>query len=102
LASLDDLKAALITRAGQIEDELDRLECLMLIDEWAATKAAAQALDAGTIQTYSLMGRQVTKRDSSRVAERAAQVYADIQARLYGRGVLVADMSGRGLTGVLP
>jgi len=102
MAALDDLKAALITRAGQLDDELDRLECLALIDEWYSAAASAAKLSADTIQQYSALGRQVTKREPGKASDRSAQLYASIQARLYGRGVLVADMSGRGLTGVLP
>jgi hypothetical protein len=92
--ALENLKAAYITRAAAITDDLAELECLALIDEWYDCRVASASLDAGTIQQYSLMGRQVTKRDSKQVADRAANLQRQIADLLYGRDILLADMGG--------
>ena len=92
--ALENLKTAYTARAAAITDELAGLECLALIDEWYDCRVASAALDAGTIQQYSLMGRQVTKRDSGQVSTRAAELQRQIGDLLYGRGILLADMGG--------
>jgi hypothetical protein len=92
--ALENLKAAYITRAAAITDDLAGLECLALIDEWYDCRLASAKLDAGTMQQYSLMGRQVTKRENAPAATRAAQLERQINDLLYGRGVLLADMGG--------
>jgi hypothetical protein len=92
--NLENLKAKILALAGELSDELDRLEAIALVDEWYATRLASAALDAGNVQAYSLLGRQVTKKDGAALAARASELYAQIKARLYGRGVVLADMGG--------
>lgn len=92
--NLENLKAKLIELAASLTDELDQLETLALIDDWYACRTALAAFDASDIQSYSMLGRQITKKDAPQLATRAAQLYSDITGRLYGRGVVLVDQSG--------
>ncbi len=93
--NLENLKAHLIVLAAELSDELDRLESLALIDEWYAARLASASLDSGTIQSYSMLGRQFTKKNAPELSRRCDELYAALKARLYGRGVVLADMGGQ-------
>lgn len=84
------------TRAAGLADEPDRLECLLLIDEWEGMRRAVSALSsAADVTSYSIGGRSVTRADL-RTLRRDAQAAEDqIRAKLgTGGGVLVADLRG--------
>jgi len=99
-ANTDNLKTALIAKAGEIAFDLDRLECLALIDDWYAASVARTSVGGGTLSSYSLNGRTFTKHDLTQLDRHVEALYAQIKASLYGNGHLI-DMSGS-LDGVLP
>lgn len=78
-------------RAAEIDFELDRLECLRLIDEWNNAQTSVAALSANEIASYSIAGRSVQRKGTGELADRVSDLYAQIQGYLYGRGIVLLD-----------
>jgi hypothetical protein len=89
-----DLKNLLVTAAASITDSIDKAECLTAIDDWYAARVSLAALSAGTITSYQINGRNVTKRDIPTAQAYVAQLYAEIKARLYNQSSGLVDMRG--------
>jgi hypothetical protein len=81
-APIDALKTALQAKAALIVDDIDRLEALALIDEYAVLRAAILALSAKTVASYSIAGRSVTIADLPRLREAAGAVKAQLDAHI--------------------
>ena len=97
MSSITDLQAALVLKAADISNEIDRLECLATIDEWAAARTAIAALQSARTASYSIAGRSVTRRDIPNIQITERQLYQRIQESLYCRGSGLADMRGSGV-----
>lgn len=91
MSALSDLKEALDARAAVLEDELERLECLALIDEWYNCRTAVAALTATNVVSYSINGQTVTRREIPSMTRRASELYGEIKAVLFGGNVSHAD-----------
>lgn len=94
MSNIADLKAALILEAADISDSIDKLECLSLIDDWYACRVALAAFEAGDVQSYSIAGRSVTRRDTSAIRTSEASYLQQIKSFL-GRSGGCMDMSAR-------
>ena len=83
-------------RAAGLSDELDRLQCLFLIDEWEGMRKAVSALSsAADVTSYSIGGRSVTRSNLRELRTDALAVEAEIRDMLgLGGGVLVGDLRG--------
>lgn len=91
MSALLNLKAALETRAAALDDELERLECVALIDEWYNCRTAVAALTATNVVSYSINGQTVTRREIPSMTRRASELYNEIKAILFGGNVSHAD-----------
>jgi hypothetical protein len=65
MAAIDDLKAAWTLRLATIADAVVKAEATYLLDSYIAAMTKQAALEADTIQAYSIGGRSVTRRDAS-------------------------------------
>lgn len=92
--AIENLKAYLVTAAGQIRNDLDKLECLALIDSWYPARVAIDALRANTISSYSLNGRSVTRNSIGVLESAEYRMMAQIKDYLYLRGVTLVDNRG--------
>ena len=97
MSNIADLKTKLETITteaytnGSI-DELDKLEILTDIDAWYDCRVAVNALTATDVQSYSIAGRSVTRRDVPSLQKQADTLYLQIKARLYYRGGGLANI----------
>lgn len=86
MANIDTLKAALVSAAAGITNDIDRYECLLLIDDWATCRTAVAAIQANSIVSYSIGGRTVTRGNVDSFTKQERMLYARIQEYLYQRG----------------
>jgi hypothetical protein len=93
MANIDTLKAALVAAAADIVNDIDRYECLLLIDEWFAARGNVASLAANSISSYSIGGRTVTRSSSASGISMADQMYARIKEYLYLRGCNLISLS---------
>lgn len=91
MSAISNLKDALVTAAGNISWEIDRLECLADIDTWYATRTAADALSANEVTSYSIGGRSVTRQGVAGLRKTESELYGRIMARLYHVGQVQVD-----------
>lgn len=91
MSSLSNLKTALEERAAALSDELEKLECLSLIDEWYDCQVAVQALESTNVVSYTINGHTVTRSELSSRRARAVQLYGEIKAILFGGNVSHVD-----------
>lgn len=92
MSNISNLKDYLVLRANELADDLEKLECLALIDDWYASRLAAAALQSQTLLSYTIAGRSVTRNQAQNIASQEHQLYARITALLYKRGSGLADM----------
>lgn len=86
MANIDTLKAALVAAAASITNDIDRYECLLLIDDWATCRTAVAAVQANFIVSYTIGGRTVTRGNVDSFARQERMLYARIHEYLYQRG----------------
>jgi len=87
MANIDTLKTALTTAAADITNDIDRYDCLTLIDDWFACRSAVAAVQGNSIQSYSIAGRSVTRQNIDQFATMERQLYSRIHQYLYLRGI---------------
>lgn len=87
----DNLIAALTTAAADIVNDIDRLDCLVLIEEYAAAIAAQVTSTANNIQSYSISGRSVQYKTLDELNARVSQLRSGINSYLHGGQGLVVD-----------
>lgn len=93
MANIDTLKAALVAAAASIVNDIDRYECLLLIDDWAACRTAVAAVQANSIVSYSIGGRTVTRGNVDTFVQQERMLYARIHEALYLRGCNLISMA---------
>ena len=93
MSNISDLKAALIEQAASISNAIDRLDCLATIDDWYACRVAVAAVQANSVQSYSIGGRSVTRQNLAQFQEQERQLYARILEFLYARGSSLASIA---------
>lgn len=78
----------------RLYNEVERLECLALIDDWQNLRTAVSALTSSAdVTSYSIAGRTVTRATMASVRHEADALADEILAILrMGGGAPVADM----------
>lgn len=72
-----------------ISDELDRLDCAVLIEEYAAALPASMASTSTNIASYSISGRTISYRSLNELNRRVAELRSQIEACLYGKNGVI-------------
>lgn len=91
-ANLDTLKAKYISEAGSIADDLDKLECLDLIDQWYAARTALDVSLSTDASSYTdPSGASVTRRATSSQSDSVLRLEMLIKHFLRARGSLLVD-----------
>lgn len=94
MSNISDLKDALVVKAADITDELDRLDCLAAIDDWYSCRTAVASLQSGAdVASYTMGGRTITLRTLADAQVTERQLWARVQELLYCRGAVGIDMS---------
>lgn len=93
MANIDTLKAALVAAAADITNDIDRYECLLLIDDWFACRTAVAAVLTNSIVSYSIGGRTVTRGNVEAFVKQERLLYMRIKEYLYGRGVNLVSLA---------
>jgi hypothetical protein len=90
MAALDDLKSLLVDKASTIGFDVDQAMYLVAIDNWWPLAQARQALSASDLQSYSISGRTVTRKNLPEIVrmERAALMDALAYLKLAGEGLV--------------
>lgn len=81
-AALDAQKADLSAKAAQITDDADRLECLRLIDRWAAVSAQVEDLEQKQVDSYSGASGSITRRALEDMLQREQQLIDAIRTHI--------------------
>lgn len=91
---VDQLADIWTAKANDLRDDEARLECLALIADWRAARAAVSALSSSSdVQSYSIAGRTVTRNDLRMIRREVESLADQIRALLNdGGGALVADL----------
>ncbi len=87
------LKAALQTEVDAITDALARAEADVCLDRYVAALTSQEKLETGAIQSYTIAGRTVTRRNPTE----GRGIIENLRAELYGylRGhVAYVNMGG--------
>lgn len=74
-------------------DPLAVLECLDIIGQWYDARLAVAALGADEVQSYSIAGRTVTRKDLPGLRAEVEDLYAQIKGLLYNAGMVFVDNS---------
>ena len=99
MSNLSNLKDALITAAAEINDDIDKYDCLAAIDDWFVLRSALTSLQSGAVQSYAIAGRSVTRRNLPEIVNAEAVAYQKIRSFLRGSAVMF-DNRGTDFTGV--
>lgn len=91
MSTQSDLVTYLQARAAELSFELDRLECLNLIERWNNAATALATVQGNEIQGYSIAGRSVQRRVVSEMQDTARDLYAQVKELLYGAGIVLID-----------
>lgn len=91
MSNLSDLKAALIVKANELTDALDKTECLVNIDTWYDLRSSLDVFLSSGVQSYSHAGRTFTHINATDFAQQAESLYATIKDQLYGTSTMLAD-----------
>lgn len=89
--SISNLIAALTTAAGDIVNNIDRFDCLVLIDEYALAKTAEASSTSSNISSYTIAGRTVQYRTLGELNDRVSQLRSGINSYLHGGQGAVVD-----------
>ena len=91
MSTQSDLVTYLQARAAELVFELDKLECLDLISRWNSIRTAVAALESNEVQSYSIAGRSVQRKDLPSLQSQADDIYSTVKALLYGAGIVLVD-----------
>jgi len=80
------LIAHLTSKVAEIQNDTDRLDCAVWLEEYAVALPAAQGSTASNILSYSMSGRNIQYRSLDEFARHVQGLRAKIDAALYGRG----------------
>lgn len=92
MSNISTLKDYLVTQAAGISETIDRYECLADIDSWYACRTAIDTIKGGKMTSYSIGGRSATYQDVGKLEEQERALYRSIKDRLYGSGIMLADL----------
>jgi hypothetical protein len=91
MSTQSDLVTYLQARAAELTFELDRLECLNLIERWNNAATALAAVQGDAIKGYSIAGRTVDRREVAEIQRTHDEIYGQIKSVLYGHGITLLD-----------
>ena len=97
MAAIADINTALLAKAAELTDTLDKAECEALIAEYIALKTGILALSGSTVSSYSIAGRSVSKSDRPRLRTEAESCRSRIGRYIVVSGndyPTVSDFSG--------
>lgn len=85
-AATDALIAELTANVALIPNAIDRLDCAVWLEEYAAALPAMIGSTTSNIQSYSIAGRTVSYRTLAELRNRVTELRALIDGAMYGRG----------------
>lgn len=91
MATVASLKALYVAAAANIINDIDRETCLLLLNEWEATRTALASAQATDISGYSIAQRSVQRRAIQEMESTETKQMAQIRGYLYGPGGGVVD-----------
>ena len=80
----ENLKTALDVLANQLEDDIPKYKCLALIDQYVAAFEAQATTVSSDVQSYSIGGRSVTRREVISMQNQVSNLERQIYETLYG------------------
>jgi len=90
MAAIDDLKTAWVAKIALISDTLIKAKATYLIDNYIAALPKQAALEAQTIDSYSIAGRSFTYREAAAGKAMVNAMEAELYRLCYG-SVSLAD-----------
>jgi hypothetical protein len=90
-AAIDNIIAALTAEAAKIVNTIDRLECLVLIEEYAAAKVAESSSSSTDVSSYTMNGRSVSYRSLAQLNARVAELRSGIDSYIRNGSGAVVD-----------
>jgi hypothetical protein len=88
------LIAKLTADVATLTSEIDRLDCAVWLEEYAAALPASIGSTTSNIQSYSIAGRTVQYRNLTDLNARVKELRSLIDGALYGRGGYVDHRLG--------
>jgi hypothetical protein len=79
------------TDAAALTDTRLQLEASVLIERWHAAATALATLEAQSIDSYSLSGRNIQRRRITDASETVARLRGEIESALFGGSTILAD-----------
>lgn len=90
MANIDTLKTALEAEIEHIDDDLAKAEAAVLCDRYIAALTGQSDMEAGAVQSYSIAGRTVTRRNAGEGQRLIESLRSQLYAYLRGPGALVS------------
>jgi len=84
MADSTALKAAYLVEVNKIGDALQLAQATYTLDRWTEALDAQNALEAGSIQSYSIAGRSVTKANISEGQTAIDKLHSNLFYMIYG------------------
>jgi len=84
MASSTALKAAYLVEVEKIGDTLNKARATYLLDRWTEALDAQNSLESGSIQSYSIAGRSVTKANLKDGQAAIDQLESQLYLMIYG------------------
>lgn len=97
MADSTALKAAYTTAIANIDDTLLNAEATYMLDRWIEALDSQNEMEAGSISSYSIAGRTVTKTNATEGRNLVESLRGNLQIFIYGSESLM-DM-GEGSEG---
>ena len=92
MTALSELKSAWTARLASISDPVVKAEATYLLDNYVTATEKQVALEASNIQSYTLGGRSITRRDVAVGQSMIQSMRMDLYRYCYGGNSLV-DMN---------
>ena len=92
ITPITQLETALKAEINSMTDALGKAEASVLCDRYIAALTAQSSMESGAIQSYSIAGRTVTRRDPAAGEELTRSLRSELNA--YIGGNLVVYMGG--------
>lgn len=92
MAAIDDLKTAFETEIAKISNDLSSKMATYKLDAYIAALEKQTAMESNEIQSYTIAGRTITRRNVSEGKAAVAALEADLMKLIYGSKTLM-DMN---------
>ena len=96
MSAITDLKSAWTAKLAGISDAVIKAEATYLLDGYIAALTNQTALDANTIQSYTIGGRTVSRRDAAVGRKMVQDMKTELYRYVYGSTTLIDLNEGVG------